>query len=360
MWLRRAGHTVRTFKTTVDPKHHKVAELLAAGCSVDDIDPALTLRQRMLNRVLPYQRQHTRRSCGERVLTRGLRAFEPHLVVVSQGSNYDGIAFAEVCRQQGHAYVLLSQKAVDFFLPLYFERTLAQRAYATARRCYFVARHNMVLTEQQLAMRLPAAEVVTNPFNVPFEALQPWPAAEAEQVLHLACVARFEVLDKGQDLLLQVLSQPHWRARALRVTLFGAGHDEQALREMIDLLDLHETVRIGGHVRDISAVWRSYHALVLPSRNEGLPLALVEAMLSGRPAIAVSAGGMAELLTDNVTGFLAAAPTPQALEEALERAWNQRARWPELGREAARRARAAIPADAAARFGERLLAEIAG
>jgi glycosyltransferase involved in cell wall biosynthesis len=44
-------------------------------------------------------------------------------------------------------------------------------------------------------------------------------------------------------------------------------------------------------------------------------------MLCGRPAIAHDAGGIAELLVDNETGFLAAAATVGALDAALERAW---------------------------------------
>ena len=358
-WLLKKGHAVRAFKANVDARNSRVMALRAAGCPVADIDPGLTLRQRLANRLLPYLRQHTRRRLGEQVLARELRMFRPHLVVVSQGSNYDGIAFAEVCRQTGQVYVLLLHKAVEFALPLFFERTLAQQVYRAARRCFFVSQHNLALTQLQLALTLPGAEVVQNPFNVAFDGELPWPPGAADEVLRLACVGRFEILDKGQDVLLQVLAQDKWRARPLHVTLYGAGHDEEALAEMIDWLGLHRQVRFGGYVPDMTAVWRTHHALVLPSRSEGLPLALVEAMLSGRPAIAANAGGMAELLADNETGFLAPTATLPALDEALERAWQQRAHWPAMGVAAARRARATVPADAAAIFGQQLLLEAA-
>ena len=353
--LAQAGHQVQAFKTNVDGQHRRVRALREAGCPVTELDPALGLRERLANRVLPYLKQYTRRKLGERALARGLQTLRPQLTIVSQGSNYDGIAFAELCRREGWPYVLLSQKAVDFFLPLFFERTLAQRAYQHARRCFFVARHNLELTRRQLALPLPDAEVVWNPFNVSFTGELAWPAPSPDGRLRLACVARLEILDKGQDLLLEVLAQPKWKQRPLTVSLFGAGHDDQAIGEMIRYFGLEKQVSFGGHVPDISAVWRSHHALVLPSRNEGLPLALVEAMLSGRPAIAANAGGMAELLADNETGFLAAAPTAAALDEALERAWDQRANWPALGAAAAQRARATVPTNAAEQLSSTLM-----
>jgi glycosyltransferase involved in cell wall biosynthesis len=198
--------------------------------------------------------------------------------------------------------------------------------------------------------------VVPNPFNVPHAGELPWPAAGAE--VRLACVARLEVLDKGQDVLLRVLALPKWRARPLHLSFFGSGGDEPALREMAVLLGLRERVTWAGQVPDMTAVWASHHALVLASRFEGLPLALVEAMLCGRPAVATDAGGTAELLVDNETGFLAAAPTVAAFDEALERAWARRAEWPVLGRAGAARARAQVPPDTGVLFSDMLLQAI--
>nr|WP_246399076.1 glycosyltransferase [Hymenobacter luteus] len=205
-------------------------------------------------------------------------------------------------------------------------------------------------------MPLPAAEVIRNPYNVAFDGALPWPVA-ADGVLRLACVARLFLSDKGQDILLQTLAQAKWRQRPLTLTLYGAGPDEAALRGMVNFLGLQKQVHFGGHVShtQVEQIWRTHHALVLPSRYEGLPLALVEAMLAGRPAIAADAGGIAELLTDGATGFLAAGLTVKALDEALEKAWAARADWPVVGAEAARQARAAVPANALEAFAGKLL-----
>ncbi|MBX0292442.1 glycosyltransferase [Hymenobacter sp. HSC-4F20] len=308
----------------------------------------------MTNRLLPYHWQYTRQKSSQQMLRKRLQDIKPHVVVVSQGANYDGILFADVCRQLRIPYALVAQKATNSRAPYAVERAQVQEVYRKARRSYFVSQHNLELTQLQLGMQLPAAEVVRNPYNVPFDGELPWPTEE-NGVFRLACVARLFLSDKGQDILLQTLAQAKWRQRPLFLTLYGAGPDEAALRGMVEFLGLQQQVRFGGHVAQVDQVWRTHHALVLPSRYEGLPLALVEAMLSGRPAIAADAGGIAELLTDGVTGFLAAGLTVKALDEALENAWAARANWAVIGAEAARQARAIVPANALEEFAGKLL-----
>jgi glycosyltransferase involved in cell wall biosynthesis len=104
-------------------------------------------------------------------------------------------------------------------------------------------------------------------------------------------------------------------------------------------------VRFVGQVDDVGAIWSRHQALILPSRCEGLPLALVEAMLAGRLVIATDAGGTKEVVDDNVTGFLASAATPDALEEAMNRAWSRRHEWPQIATVAAERIRRLVPRD---------------
>ena len=349
--LVRAGHAVHVFKTHVQAQHPRIVELRAAGCAVTDLLDRPPVRTRLLQKVLPA-RWH-RPPQAEQLLSQALHQLQPNLTIISQGGNLDGADFAHLCARLHHPYVLVVQKATEIFLTYDVGRRLIQQIYQAAQHCFFVSRHNLELTQCQLALPLPQASVVANPFNVAFHGeLPPPPAADAWQ---LACVARLDILDKGQDVLLHVLARPHWRARALSVTFFGTGPHRQALVEMADFLGVGGQVRFAGHVADVPGIWRTHHALVLPSRFEGLPLALVEAMLCGRPAIAAQAGGIAELLVDNVTGFLAATATPDALDEALERAWARRAEWPELGAQAARHARATVPPDPAADFSQQLL-----
>jgi glycosyltransferase involved in cell wall biosynthesis len=128
------------------------------------------------------------------------------------------------------------------------------------------------------------------------------------------------------------------------VTLFGHGPNEKTLLRLKQLYGL-DNVRLGGFTRDVCSVWEQHHALILPSRYEGLPIVVVEAMLCGRPCIVTDVMGSAELLEHGVTGFVAEAPTTYHIDKALEDAWEARSRWAEIGRQAAIAVRKEVPAD---------------
>ncbi|MEZ0542521.1 glycosyltransferase [Fibrella arboris] len=353
--LAQAGHQVHIYKTTVDRWHPRISTLRSAGCTVTDLHQLLPWVIRFRNRVLPNRWRYSAHR-GRAILTHALAATQPDLAIVAQGNNFDGVDYADLCRQQKQPYVLIAQKAVNFFFPQDADRRKIKEAYRAARHCFFVSQHNLALTRQQLSLPLPNASVVANPVHISLQQTAPIPMPPVQEELYrLACVARLDVLDKGQDLLLDVLQQPKWRSRAIHLTFFGAGPHQKALQELVDFMGLSDLVAFGGHVSNPAIIWQTHHALVLPSRSEGLPLALVEAMLCGRPAIATNAGGIAELLLDNQVGFLAKAASVDAIDEALERAWEQRTNWTAMGQVAARYVREAMPANPAALFSQHLL-----
>jgi glycosyltransferase involved in cell wall biosynthesis len=113
-----------------------------------------------------------------------------------------------------------------------------------------------------------------------------------------------------------------------------------------------------GYEPNIESIWAAHHALILPSRGEGLPLALVEAMWCGRPAIVTDSGGNAEIVEEGVTGFVADWPNTKAINDALERAWQRRGAWCEMGMAAAEEIRKRLPDDPVGKFCDNLLSLI--
>jgi glycosyltransferase involved in cell wall biosynthesis len=158
--------------------------------------------------------------------------------------------------------------------------------------------------------------------------------------------------------LIEVLAQPEWQARPIELNLFGTGPDEQALRRTAAMLQVKQ-ICFRGYVSNVKAIWEQNHLLVLPSRCEGLPIALVEAMQCGRPAVVTDIGGNAELCVDNQTGFVAAAPTVPLVAEALRRAWDQRSNLCRMGLAARARVEQLVPKDPVDVFCERLKACVA-
>lgn len=277
------------------------------------------------------------------------------LIVLSQGGAWDGIHMGWILRRLGRPYVLLSQKASDLYWPPDMLHDAVRDFIQKARHMFFVSHHNHHLLEEQIGMKVERASVVRNPFLVDYAAPQPWPEGEPDGPVRLACVGRFYAMEKGQDILLRVLARPKWRARNLTVDLYGAGVNRIGMERMAQHLGCDKVV-FKEHVDDIGAIWASHHALILPSRAEGLPLVVVEAMLSGRFAIVSTAGGSGEVVEDGETGFLMRGFDEDGLDDAMERAWAARARWPEIGAAAARSIRQTVPADPVGVFAAQLVA----
>jgi len=276
----------------------------------------------------------------------------PDLVIISQGDNYDGLHFGYLCRKLRIPYALVSHKAADHFWPPDKSRRYRREVFAGAVRCFFVSEHNRRLTEEQNGMTLTNAEVVRNPYLVTADGPLPWPGREME-CLRLACVARLYLLDKGQDILLRALAGEKWKGRKLHVSFYGSGVNGEALADLAARLGLRN-VSFEGQTEDVLGIWKNHHALVLPSRAEGMPLALVEAMMCGRPCVVTKVGGNAEVVQDGVTGFLAT-PDEDSIDAALEEAWTRRGELRQMGERAALRIRELVPANPAQDFADTLL-----
>jgi glycosyltransferase involved in cell wall biosynthesis len=261
-----------------------------------------------------------------RAFARHLQADRPALVVIAQGINFDGLKYAEDCLSAGIGYVVICQKAVEFFWPQPDERPWMTRALTQARKCFFVSRHNQELTEEQFGVRLGNAQLIYNPVD---RSGGPVPYPASQGVYRLACIGRLFVLDKGQDILIRLLARPKWRERPIELCFIGSGADREGLEAMARLHGL-SNVYFAGQRNDIQECWREFHALVLPSRGEGLPLVVLEAMAAGRVVITTTAGGSQEMIEDGVTGFIGDAGT-DSFDEALERAWQQREEWEAIG-----------------------------
>ena len=337
--LAEDGHDVAVMKPGLGKTNPRLARLKALGCRVTDLRRLPFVPDRFVDLMI-------RLSWLLEILIRSgrfwfaLRATRPELVVLSQGGNVEGLFYAKRIQRLGVPYILIVQKVAEMYWPTDSELPDLRSVYAGARRCLFVSEHNLRLHEEQLGMKLPNAEVVRNPFLVRWDKPADWPG-EA-QGLRLACVGRLYPREKGQDILLKVLARHRWRERPVSLSFFGAGGHLEGLKATAAYLGL-ANVTFAGFSTDVEAIWRDHHALLLPSHCEGLPLALVEAMLSGRVAIVTDVAGHSEIVEDGVTGFLAAAPTADHVDEALERAWQRRSQWRAIGEAAAGRARELVP-----------------
>jgi glycosyltransferase involved in cell wall biosynthesis len=339
--LRRAGHDVQASVVYWPCLSERVADLSRKGVAVGTYPSYHSGKLRYFwDRLsLAYRRSYRR-----------LKRFRPDLAVISQGSVSGGFHWARVCKQAAIPYSIMVHSNSEFWwFQEQFDEAVA--AYTGARKVFCVSHSNLDLLQRQLGEPLQTGEVVWNPFNVSTAPAPVWP--DEDGGMRMACVSRIELGQKGQDLLLQALARPEWRNRRFELNLFGTGPDEKVLRLMASNLGLN-SVHLRGHLNDVRAIWEQNHLLLLPSRYEGVPLSVVEAMWCERPAVVTDVGRTRELCVDNETGFIASAPTASSFGDALERAWERRQDWARMGKAARARAEQLVPRDPVAEFGERL------
>ena len=354
LWSRAAldlvvqGFPVSASVIKWSPLHPRVRDLRAHGVELWTRPLQYSLRKYPARWLASWNKETV-----EYALERLISARPPTLVVLSSGSVFPTIELLELCVARRVPFVTIGQanRDIDWCCDDLAERY--RIALAAALRCFFVSRANLRLAEKQIGTRLDNAEVVWNPANVALDASPPWPPLGRDGEMRFACVGRLHPPTKGQDILLEALSRPTWRARPWRVYLYGDGPMHRGIKRLACSLGISERVVFAG-VAAVEDIWAANHVLVMPSRSEGMPLAMVEAMLCARPVVATDVAGHAEVIEDGVTGFLADSPTASAVAAALERFWERRGEAEEIGQAGARRIRELIPSDPVRVFSERL------
>ncbi|MEZ6096481.1 MAG: glycosyltransferase family 4 protein [Pirellulaceae bacterium] len=279
----------------------------------------------------------------------------PDAVLVTLGYHPDRIPVADDCIKFDIPYAINVQSASSFFFIHSDVLESYREWYRNAKKVFFVSEENHHKLENNLAMKLDNAEIIDNPFNVDRNVKIDWPATD--QVYRLACVGRVHFQSKGQDLIIDVMKQPKWRERNIEIWFYGKDQGNEAqLRDLIKLHGLEKQLKLGGFVNDVSEIWAKNHGLLLPSRYEGAALVVVEAMLCNRFAVSTDTGRNSELIEDDVSGFIAEAPTVGLLDKAMERAWANRENWKTIGQKAGESIRKNYSDDPIRDFADRLLA----
>ncbi|CAB4787603.1 MAG: glycosyltransferase [Actinobacteria bacterium] len=109
------------------------------------------------------------------------------------------------------------------------------------------------------------------------------------------------------------------RGVQIRIVAVGQGPLEQEMRALHNSMALGDRVLLLGQRDDAVAVLGACDAFVMASKNEGLPVAIMEALALGLPICATSVGGIPEAVTDGVEGQLVPPSDPESLASALTR-----------------------------------------
>lgn len=156
--------------------------------------------------------------------------------------------------------------------------------------------------------------------------LDPTPYEKRENPFMILCVGTLHEV-KGQAYLMEACRQLQQRGFDFECHLVGDGPDRASLAELVEQGGLSDRVRFHGRLTQDKIVRLLLDADVLtaPSvptrdgRREGIPVVLMEAMMSGVPVIASNLSGIPELVKHQSTGLLVPPRDARSLADALER-----------------------------------------
>jgi len=207
------------------------------------------------------------------------------------------------------------------------------------------------------AARIPGTRVVvipnaveaphTNPPSADWSSLNLPPAGAK-----LVFIGRLEP-QKGLDLLFDAIAGLPTEKRPSLVVL-GAGPDRQRLETQAEGLGIANLVRFLGWRPNPTEWIAAADALVLPSRWEGMPNVVLEAMAVGKPAIATNVEGVTDLIDDGRTGWIAEPENPESLSRTLFRFLDDRNQWFAIGAAARQKAETEFAVEAIVERYERL------
>jgi glycosyltransferase involved in cell wall biosynthesis len=347
-YLQSVGFFITVLKKNVNYSNNRIGELININVNFIELNDNYSgVLRRVINAYHDLFNPMFENDFS--VFEKFLKKQKPSLVIVSQGINFDGLYYGYLCSKHNIDFVIVSQKAVEFYWPPKEDRKFMIETFKNAKKCYFVSEHNKNLTEEQFGFRFKNAEIVYNPNKLKIEPLK-YPSTEFG--FKIALIGRLFIIDKGHDILFRIMAKEKWKKRNLKLSLIGSGPDSEGLAAMANLLNI-ENVEFLGFQNDIKQIWLDHHALVLPSRSEGMPLVVIEAMAAGRTVIATRAGGTDELVEDEITGFIGDA-TETSFEETLEKAWNGRQRWDVMGLEASKFIKKKLPVNPEIQFSNKI------
>lgn len=126
-----------------------------------------------------------------------------------------------------------------------------------------------------------------------------------------------QVAAKGVDLLLRAIPRVSALKPSARFLIAGDGPRLKEYVELARSLDVDDKVVFLGRCNSMPEFYASLNTFVLPSRDEGLPIALLEAMASGRMVIATDVGAVGSVVHDQENGLLIAPDNLEALILAM-------------------------------------------
>ncbi len=148
--------------------------------------------------------------------------------------------------------------------------------------------------------------------------------------LTVGLVGRLSV-EKGVDIFLQAAARVLVEFPSTKFVVVGEGQDRHKLESLIDELKIRGSVSMLGQRDDMPSVYASLDIMASASRQEGLPMAVLEGMASGLPIVATPVGAVPTVILDGRTGVMVPPKDAPLLASAIVALLRDPARRERLG-----------------------------
>lgn len=154
--------------------------------------------------------------------------------------------------------------------------------------------------------------VINNPVDKPVN------ATDTGREKLILTVGRLS-FQKNFEILIEAFSLIHVKYPSWKLIILGKGEDKESLEKLIASKGLDQIIKIHPPVSDVMSYYKRARVFCLPSRWEGFPNALAEALATGLPAVGFrDCDGVNILIRDSQNGYLAEKRTPQDLADKIE------------------------------------------
>ncbi len=198
--------------------------------------------------------------------------------------------------------------------------------------------------EELLEAGFPEHQIAQIPNGVDVEAFKPRrntgsaKGQQDTQKQRILYVGRLSP-EKGPDILIEAFRLLTTQtSNSARLLLVGKGQMSQFLERRVRDYRLEDLAEFVGSVSDVQPYLQAADLFVLPSRAEGLSVALLEAMACGLPVVATAVSGTVDVIHDGVNGLLVEPEDPEVLAQAIKRLLDD----PEFARRLGREARSTV------------------
>lgn len=199
-----------------------------------------------------------------------------------------------------------------------------------------VARWEYSVLQRYKLLRAHNCSVIYNGINMPeFDAIAGRSTQAATPGFVIGCFGRL-TRQKNQEVLLRALPILHRQVPDARLLFVGGGEDAGVLRALSEQLDISHSVTWCGELEEARPLYKVCDIVVQPSRWEGCPYSILEAMAARRAVLARATGGVPELL-NSTSGVLFQISEPTAVADHIVSLATDSARRDSVGQAARRR-----------------------